>query len=256
MAEKIVFLHGFGITTLADEFLALFRSNYDVYTPILPGHREGKTLSEGYAMSNYSHWLNDYLTGNEIDECHLVGFSLGGLIALKYTQHFPTKVKSLTLLAVPINPKRSLLLKIIKPLVLLSLSTPQLAQFTKTAISQERLLAALVRFFPSAGRGIEVLGYQRVLNDLTLMEAETMRDILFSLYATNLEKSLLEINKPVLLLVGGQDQILTTKEAQRLTTLSTKIQLAIVANAPHLLTITNPAETAQAIKIFIINTTN
>ncbi|MEH1933569.1 MAG: 2-succinyl-6-hydroxy-2,4-cyclohexadiene-1-carboxylate synthase [Nostoc sp.] len=90
----ILFLHGFmGNIDEFDEAIKLLSDDFDYLTLDLPGH--GKTQvwgeDEYYTMANTAHALINLLDELKIPKCFLVGYSMGGRLALYLTLHFPER---------------------------------------------------------------------------------------------------------------------------------------------------------------------
>lgn len=96
----LIFLHGFADEKhnffLAGKFLA---KKFKIIVPDIPGFGESsKHESEIYMVENYAKWIDDLVLSLGLTEFHLMGNSLGGAIAIKYTLDYPQKVKSLVLI--------------------------------------------------------------------------------------------------------------------------------------------------------------
>jgi 2-succinyl-6-hydroxy-2,4-cyclohexadiene-1-carboxylate synthase len=88
----ILFLHGFmGNSHEFDEAIQLLSKEFSFLTVDLPGH--GKTLflnsDEYYTMEKTAHLLINLLNELGISQCFLVGYSMGGRLALYLTLYFP-----------------------------------------------------------------------------------------------------------------------------------------------------------------------
>lgn len=100
----IIVVHGFGGTINEIEPLCkkLKILGYPVITPVLTGHNGSK---KEFKKATYKEWIEDveeaYLSLNKkCDEIILIGFSMGGLIALQVARKY--KVKSIITLNTPI----------------------------------------------------------------------------------------------------------------------------------------------------------
>lgn len=94
--EKIVFIHGLGASNedWRDWACQEFGNNYEVKLVGLPGHK-GMEAIQG---KEFEDWVA-FVQGQIGDEkCHLVGWSLGGVIAYRIAVTEPNKVLSLNLL--------------------------------------------------------------------------------------------------------------------------------------------------------------
>ncbi|MGG1629773.1 alpha/beta fold hydrolase [Rossellomorea sp. NRS-1567] len=97
--EPIVFLHT-GLQTGNTDFVKqreVLQKNRKVIVPDLRGH--GKSVSDDF--SNYfedaAEDLRETLNHLQIDQLHLVGCSLGGLVGLRFAKKYPGRLRSLTL---------------------------------------------------------------------------------------------------------------------------------------------------------------
>ncbi len=81
----IVFLHGFLGSPLDWHSVCSFLPNHHCITINLPGH------SKTPFTTDFTEWMPSY------NQFHLVGYSLGGRLALQYAKSFPHKIASLTL---------------------------------------------------------------------------------------------------------------------------------------------------------------
>lgn len=98
--ETIVFFHGYG----ANKFfwinaLAHFKKKYHVISPDLPAFGENEIVwSENYGIESQVKYVNEFFSALKIDQVHLIGISMGGLIAGYYATCHPEKLKSLVLI--------------------------------------------------------------------------------------------------------------------------------------------------------------
>ena len=99
-SETVVFLHGFtGSTKTWHEQVSLLPATYRIIAVDLIGH--GKTDSPNdvahYTMENQVELLHELLKVLKVLPCHLVGYSMGGRVALSYAVRYPEDVVSLIL---------------------------------------------------------------------------------------------------------------------------------------------------------------
>ncbi|MEH2237496.1 2-succinyl-6-hydroxy-2,4-cyclohexadiene-1-carboxylate synthase [Nostoc sp.] len=96
----ILFLHGFmGNINEFDEAIKLLSDDFDYLTIDLPGHGKTQVLGEDeyYTMANTAHALIKLLDELKIPKCFLVGYSMGGRLALYLTLHFPERFHKVVL---------------------------------------------------------------------------------------------------------------------------------------------------------------
>ena len=96
----ILFLHGFmGNSHEFDQAISLLSHEFYCLAVDLPGHGETKVLGsdECYTMPNTAHAIINLLDDLKITKCFLVGYSMGGRLALYLTLHFPKRFSKVIL---------------------------------------------------------------------------------------------------------------------------------------------------------------
>lgn len=96
----ILFLHGFmGDCYEFQEAISLLNDQFCYLTIDLPGHGKTKVLGseECYMMPNTAQALINLLDQLNVKECFLVGYSMGGRLALYLTLHFPQRFSKVVL---------------------------------------------------------------------------------------------------------------------------------------------------------------
>lgn len=89
---SILFLHGFmGDCHEFDEVISLLSNQFYCLAVDLPGHGKTKTTDEAqyYTMSRTADGLIQFIESLQLKPCFLVGYSMGGRLALYLTLHFP-----------------------------------------------------------------------------------------------------------------------------------------------------------------------
>jgi 2-succinyl-6-hydroxy-2,4-cyclohexadiene-1-carboxylate synthase len=90
----IIFLHGFmGNIHEFDEAIKLLSDDFYYLTIDLPGHGETQVLGDDkfFNMQNTAQALIELLDKLNIPKCFLVGYSMGGRLALYLALHFPER---------------------------------------------------------------------------------------------------------------------------------------------------------------------
>ncbi|MBH8567141.1 2-succinyl-6-hydroxy-2,4-cyclohexadiene-1-carboxylate synthase [Nostoc sp. CENA67] len=96
----ILFLHGFmGNIDEFDEAIELLGNEFSYLILDLPGHGKTQVLGgeDYYTMKNTAYGLINLLDNLNISQCFLVGYSMGGRLALYLTLHFPERFYKLVL---------------------------------------------------------------------------------------------------------------------------------------------------------------
>ncbi|WP_439121837.1 alpha/beta fold hydrolase [Marivita sp.] len=94
----LVFVHGFmgGSRQWTEQKKALAPS-LDVVTVDLPGFGKNAGLTAPATIAGYANWVLDFLTAQEVDRFHLLGHSMGGMIAQEIIARAPARVDRLVL---------------------------------------------------------------------------------------------------------------------------------------------------------------
>lgn len=98
--KTLLFIHGLSDNLLYWEFLATtLKEGYQVLRVDLRGHGESELGNGEITIDTYVNDLNNLLKELDISKVNLIGFSLGGAVALDFTIKFPQKVDSLVLMS-------------------------------------------------------------------------------------------------------------------------------------------------------------
>lgn len=249
----ILFLHGF----MGDRFdfervIALLDPHFSFFTVDLPGHGKTKVLEaeEYYTMPKIAQALIELLQINQIDKYFLVGYSLGGRLALYLTIYYP---------------------KYFYKAILESASPGlQKEEERQQRIQQDWQLAAELEsidfsFFLNKWYSSSLFesfkkhpdfnqAFQKRLNNNPQELAKSLRNI-----STGLQPSLwqnLKQNRISLLFLVGELDLKFVLINTQMTKLCPNSQLKIINNSGHNIHFENPVEYAQAIKDFFIETSS
>lgn len=98
--EPLLFIHGLGSSARDWEAQAkFFSADYRVILVDLRGHGQSDKPKEEYSILQFSADVHVFLDVLEIESAHVVGLSLGGVIALQFALDHPHRIRSL----VPVN---------------------------------------------------------------------------------------------------------------------------------------------------------
>ncbi|HRJ41650.1 MAG TPA: 2-succinyl-6-hydroxy-2,4-cyclohexadiene-1-carboxylate synthase [Caldilineaceae bacterium] len=250
MSQPLVLLHGFtgsGANWQSHaDFLA--ESGFPVHAPDLPGHGSNQPMnSDDYTMDGAARQLARLLEQWSPGPVHLLGYSMGGRLALYFALHYPEKVTSLILesaspgLATPEEraartaSDNALAMRIERE------GIPAFVAFWEALPlwrSQARLPASVQQW----------LHEQRLGNSPTGL-AHSLRGM-GSGVQPSLWERLGELDMPVLLLAGEEDEkfvAINRQMAQRIP----HARLEIVPRAGHTLHLEQPAVFQRAVCSFL-----
>ncbi|MCU0544344.1 MAG: 2-succinyl-6-hydroxy-2,4-cyclohexadiene-1-carboxylate synthase [Oscillatoriaceae cyanobacterium Prado104] len=228
--QNILFLHGFlGNYQDFNSVISLLSKNYCCLAVDLPGH--GKTQVTGdetcYNMSNTARGLIALLDDLEIEKCYLLGYSMGGRLALYLTLHFPERFEKVVLESaspgLKTEKERSRRLQ----------ADLELAQKLENSNLKEFLLDWYDRpLFESLKNSLE---FDRLLESRTANNPKELAKSLRNMGTGNqpsLWKKLADNQVPLLLLVGECDDKFK-KINTEMANLCPSASLNIVPNAGH-----------------------
>ncbi|MEG4091099.1 2-succinyl-6-hydroxy-2,4-cyclohexadiene-1-carboxylate synthase [Microcoleus sp. Pol12B4] len=98
--QTLLFLHGFtGSSQDFSSVIPLLSNSYCCLAVDLPGHGETRVIGDEscYNMPNTAKVLMELLDDLQIDKCLLLGYSMGGRLALYMTLHFPERFEKVVL---------------------------------------------------------------------------------------------------------------------------------------------------------------
>lgn len=248
----LLLLHGFtGSGENWAEQAACFRAvGLSVHTPDLPGHGINQPrASDDYTIFAAASQLVGLLENQRIDAIHLLGYSMGGRLALSFALRYPEKVKSL----------------------ILESASPGLARAEERAArkaSDDALAARIERggipafvacweslpLWKSQERlplSVRQRLHERRLQNSVAGLAHSLRQM-----GTGVQPSLWErlgeLSLPVLLLVGEEDEkfvAINRQMAERIP----EARLAVIPHAGHTVHLEQPEAYQQAVCAFLFS---
>lgn len=95
--EPLLLLHGFtGSSETWAPFIEKWTTHFQIITIDVPGH--GKTCSDvGKTMEQFANDVGQFLQYLQLDDVHLLGYSMGGRVALSIAMYYPEIVRTLIL---------------------------------------------------------------------------------------------------------------------------------------------------------------
>ncbi len=98
--QTVLLLHGFtGTKKTWNELIKKLKQNFHVIAIDLLGHGETDSPEDPdrYLMEQAAKDLDDFLTDKQIDRIHLLGYSMGGRLALYFALYYQHRIRSLLL---------------------------------------------------------------------------------------------------------------------------------------------------------------
>ena len=231
--------------------------HYRVIAPDLRGHGQSTPLHQSYSIEGYAQDLESFRQSIGVAEAVLIGWSMGGSVALQYCLNHPTKVNGLVLIAT--RGHRNLKVKLRARLIYL-----QARLNLMMALSQPRKYDRIARHFPSPGSEsikkqvkhmLSPAASQEVFNwvmaDLTENPRNNFFEVLKSLWNWEAGKRLKRINAPTLIMVGEHDTWTPPHFSRLIHQAIPESKSIILKNTGHCLALEKPEVVNQEILSFL-----
>ena len=220
--------------------------NYRTYALDVRGHGQSTPLEKVHSVEGFSKDLEIFLRTLGLDAPVLVGWSLGGIIAMQYCLDHPSHIKALVLIATQghKNPR-------LKPRFILYFLQAQLSLLMD--FTQPRKYDRSTQQFPSQGNILlerqvrnmlspqaprEALDW--IIADITNNPRINYWEVIRSVWNWEAGEKLKRLNVPTLILVGDRDSLTPPQISQRLHRAIPNSKLVIVKNASHYVVLEKP----------------
>lgn len=232
----LVLLHGVGLDhTVWDRVVPLLEQEYDVRCPDLPGHGAGRRVPAGADLATLA-----ALTAPDVPRgAHLVGFSLGALIAQHLTAHDPGLVSSLVCVSSVCRRTEVERDAVLNRLAIAGIDHPASVD------------ASIRRWFEGTDVPIDVIEQtRRVLLANDLEQYLTCYRV-FATGDAEVSSALDDIAVPTLAVTGSDDPGSTPGMSRRLGDAILDCRVEVVPDARHMLPVQAPEVLAHLLHEFI-----
>ena len=228
----VIFMHGIGGNhTNWDEQQTALSNRYCTVAWDARGYGDSDDPDEPLKFSDFADDLNALLDHLGVQTAHLVGLSMGGMIAQEFYGRYADRVATLTLAgtsqgfgAASEADRQEFLARRLKPLE---------AGLTPADLAP-KMLDVL------AGSKASKKVRQRLLNSLSAVRTGPYIQALKATMSTDFRKTLPQINVPTLIIVGSEDKVLPMSESQILANALPHAELMLIEHAGHLANIEYP----------------
>ena len=95
-AEWILFIHAAFVNhNMFQTQIDYFQDKYNILTLDIIGHGESTKARKGDSINKISAWISEILKTEKIEKIHIVGISLGAVLAQDFANQYPEAVQSL-----------------------------------------------------------------------------------------------------------------------------------------------------------------
>ncbi len=240
--DPLLLIHGLGSSSRDWEYqIPIFSKHFQTIAIDLRGHGQSGKPPGPYTMNVFAADTAGFLRGLNIPSAHILGISLGGMVAFQLVLDFPKLVQSLVI----VN------------------SVPDLiAHNLRDRISYwQRIL--ITRLF-----GMQRMGRVLAERFFTAPEQEEIRELFVQRWAENHKPSYLaslkaaygwsvlerlgEIQAPTLV-IGAEGDYFSNEDKKEYTRLIPNAKLVIIENSRHALPAEKPEEFNSTVEDFLLN---
>jgi len=236
--DAVILIHGFGgdlkVWLFNHEALAGQRR---VYAIDLPGHGESTKDVGAGTLDDLASAVAGFMNAVGLDSAHLVGHSLGGAVALKLAVLQSRRVRSLALVAsAGLGPE---------------IDAGYIEGFV-TAANRNALKPHAVRLFADTSLVTrqmidDLLKFKRLEGVDACLRALSGQMLADGRQATNLRDELARLGQPVLVVWGGEDQIIPVSHAAGL---PSSVQVAVISGKGHMVMMEAASEVNRRLNEF------
>jgi pimeloyl-ACP methyl ester carboxylesterase len=233
----VALIHSLGTSVhMWSDLIAALKDHYTVIACDARGH--GGSSGKGEcSVASAAQDLKSVLDESGISECHLVGISAGGQVALTFAAQWPVAVKSLVLADTSVKPIEG---------------SSQSVEATAEAIAYVSMEEFGTQYAAETLLPSTALDVQDALAaDIARANPKSYIQLMRSAALGDFRALTAKINQPTLVLVGESDGQAFYLEAESLAKNLPNAKFEIVASAGHLACLDNPAAFNEAVERFL-----
>jgi 3-oxoadipate enol-lactonase len=244
--EPLVLIMGFTVSSIGWHWnVPAFAEDFRTIVFDNRGVGQSDKPDEPYSMAMFADDTAGVLDGLGIDQAHIFGISMGGMIAQEFALRYPQRVKTLTLGCTNCGGPNAVLSK--DPDVLNLLNNIEATDVQQAALVMTKV--AVTPWFMQ--KHMDVL---LQLNQLSLQYPTPKHGMIRQMQAIqghDTYERLPQITAPTLVVTGKEDGLVPPENSVTLAQRIPNADLSILANASHLFNIELPDTTAEVVKGFI-----
>lgn len=237
--NAIVFLHGVGSDiTVWERQLDYFSRRWRAVAVEYPGYGQSGKPEKGLSLKEIAHFIFGAMGGLEIPQTHIVGLSMGGVMALEMVRQQPSRLKSLALAdTFARHPNGMTILEGLHK----DVSTMTMHEFAKGRVN---LILA-----PDASEALK----QEVVETMARIDKRTYYWSTTAVWTADYRDDLPHIHIPTLVAVGEHDQLTPIALSEELNRGIPGSRFQVIPRAGHLSNLDNPDFFNQMVEEFILS---
>ena len=242
-APDLVLLHGWGLHSIVwDDVMPALLERFRVTVIDLPGMGQSPLPNQDYTLDFLVEQVREVMPA----QCHLVGWSLGGLVAIRLSLRFPQQM--LSLVTVACSP-----CFVARDNWPAAMRADILQKFAE--LYEEDNEGTLIRFLALNAKGSDTQQQDTAkLRDILyfcgLPAPRALREGLVILRDTDLRDAVKELKQPVLMLFGEHDHIVPAAALEAVRELAPQVEMALMQGVSHVPQVSAPDIFARALQDF------
>ncbi len=237
--SPLIFIHGWAAShRFWKHQIEYFTQKHQVIAYDLRGHGDSEKPEHGYRVSDHVHDLVTILRKNQVSNPVLVGHSLGGMIALKYSLEQPLNPRALVLVGSSPHPvaslKRSIQFSFLR--FLIRLSRDRASKFTEKALFAPDVDPELVEWVNTES-----------LRTPTHVILEILQDV----KRFNVLNRLSEIQIPVLVVNGEFETAVDSQMMAQLQESLPQVEVQVITGAGHNCMLEQHSQFSSSLDLFL-----
>lgn len=239
--HPLVLVHGVGANLQSwDGVCAELEDEFTLIRPDLRGHGRSKTIEGPYSVEKFAADIIAVMDAAGVERAHLLGFSLGGLIAQKLATDFAERFERIVILSAVAGRTAEERAKVLARLDMIRDNGIK-------AITG----AATDRWFTDAFAKAHPDIIERRIDELESVHLDSYLEAYRVFGTTELIDTLPQIDLPVLVMTGEFDQGSNTRMAKAMHDLIAGSQLIILPHLKHSLLVEAPELIAAHVREFL-----
>ncbi|NEW60948.1 alpha/beta hydrolase [Sulfurovum sp. bin170] len=236
--EPLLFIHGLGSSSRDwKEQVNHFSKSYRVITLDIRGHGKSSKTDEEYTISLFADDTIALLDALKISSAHIVGISMGGMIAFELAVSYPNRIRTLTI----VNSTPSAVPQTIRERLQMWQRKLMVRLFSMKAIGE--ILGK--RLFPNHKELKKLFAKRWAENDLT-----SYRKSVKAIFEWSVADQLDQIQAPTLLLSSEYDYIPLSKKEELVKQIA-NCKLVVIKDTHHALPVEKPDNFNEVLGLFL-----
>jgi pimeloyl-ACP methyl ester carboxylesterase len=236
-------LHGFAEDgTVWDNQVDTLSTACRLIVPDLPGSGRSSALTTAISIEGLATIIKDLLDQLKIDECNLIGHSMGGYIALAFAALYPERLNALGLFhstACPDSDEKKVTRRKAIDFIRANGAAPFIRQSAPNLFSahtrehRPEMIETMIAKYSGFAPGFLIAYYE------AMIARPDRTDVLR------------EFTRPVLFIIGQDDNVIPVQQSLGQSWLPSISHLHILKNTGHLAMLENPEKSNQLLREFI-----